>query len=425
MIVQVTIALLFFGLLIGLPITFALIVSGALGLWMVAGINTVIGIVGTAPSTAVSHYELITIPMFILMAEFMIVSRVADDTFLLIGRAVRRLPGGLAIATAITGAAFGAISGSSTAAAATLSASSVPTMLRQGYDGRFAAGVVSISGTLAMLIPPSIALILYGLLAGESIAKLLIAGLVPGLLAMAAICLTVLVLIRIDPSVAPDTSADDTPPPVSPAAALFLVLFLSVTGSIYLGIATPTEASALGALGAMLIAAGRRRLTPDDFGTAVVRAVISTTMIMAIFVGAEVFGYFVTLTRFPTLLVDWVLVNELSPALVLFVVILIYLALGMFLDQIAILILTVPVFLPLMTSLGYDPIWFGVLIVVLAEIGLVSPPLGLNVFVVSRYSGVPVTDAFRGVFPHIVAHLVVIGLLVAIPELATWLPSTM
>lgn len=412
-------------LFLGLPVAFALMLSGAIGLYLVGGLNMVLGIIETTPTSAVSSYELITFPMFILMAEFMIVSRIADEMFEMIGALVRKLPGGLAVATAITGAAFGAVSGSSTAAAATLSVSSVPTMIRHGYDARFASGVVAISGTLAMLIPPSIALILYGMLSGENIAELLIAGIVPGLLVMLAIVLTVLCLVRWRPAWAPgvDQSALSGQHPV--AAILFLALFAGVTLTIYMGVATPTEASAIGAFGSFLIAFFRGRIDRRSLRTVLYRATTTTAMIGAIVIGAQVFGYYVTVTQLPQELIRIVTDSTIAAGWILLGILVFYLLLGLFLDQIAILILTVPIVLPLVVHLGYDPVWFGVLIVVIAEIGLVTPPVGLNVFVVAHYTKVATEDVFVGVIPHVIAHLLVVLILVLFPALVLWLPSTM
>lgn len=418
-------ALLIALLFLGLPVAFALMLSGAVGLFMVGGVNMVLGILETTPTSAVSSYELITFPMFILMAEFMIVSRIADEMFELVGAAVRKLPGGLAIATAVTGAAFGAVSGSSTAAAATLSVSSVPTMMRHGYDVKFASGVVAISGTLAMLIPPSIALILYGMLSGENIGTLLIAGVVPGLLVMFAIIATVLCLIRWRPQWAPTVDAADLSGKQPLAAVSFLALFVAVTLSIYFGVATPTEASAIGAFGSFLIALFRGSINRESLREVLFRATTTTAMIGAIVIGAQVFGYYVTVTQLPQDLIAAITDTTVSPVWILMGILVFYLVLGLFLDQIAILILTVPIVLPLVLHLGYDPVWFGVLIVVIAEIGLVTPPVGLNVFVVSHYAKVPTEDVFVGVVPHVIAHLLVVAVLVIFPGLILWLPSTM
>lgn len=425
MIVLLGIGLLVAALLLGLPVAFALLLAGVAGLLAIGGVPMVLGILETTPAASVSSYELITVPMFILMAELMIASGVADEMFEVIGRWVRRLPGGLAIATALSGAAFGAVSGSSTAAAATLSASSVPAMIRRGYNPRFASGVVSISGTLAMLIPPSIALILYGLLSGENIAALLVAGIVPGLVVTGVIIATVLVLVWFDPKLAPRAEVFEPLEARHWSALSFLFLFLAVTGVIYMGIATPTEASALGAIGALLIAFLKGKLTFATLKKAIFKAARSTAMIAMIIIGAQVFGYFLTLTQVPQQIVVSAGALDVPSWVILVLVLLIYLFLGFFLDQIAILILTVPVVLPLIVQLGYDPIWFGVVVIVMAEIGLVTPPVGINVFVVSRYTGVPVEDVFIGVTPHVIAHLVAITLLILFPALVLWLPSTM
>jgi len=425
MIVALVTLLLLLALAVGLPVAFSLLFAGSVGLLLVGGPGMLVGIIETAPAASVTSYELITVPMFIVMAEFIIVSRVADEMFELIGRLVRRLPGGLAIATALSGAAFGAISGSSTAAAATLSASSVPTMIRQGYDPKFASGVVAISGTLAMLIPPSIALILYGFLSGANIAALLIAGILPGVLVTGVIIATVIFLVWRDPSLAPKVAYPDRARSGSGAAIAFLVLFFSVTGVIYFGVATPTEASAFGAFGAFLIASVKSRFSLSVLTDAALKAIRSTAMITLIVIGAHVFGYFLTLTQVPQQIVLAVGAIDVPAWVILLGILFVYLVLGCFLDQLAILILTVPVILPLVLQLGYDPIWFGVLVIVMGEIGLVTPPVGLNVFVVARYSGVPMEDVFIGVTPHVIAHFFAIAALILFPSIVLWLPSTM
>ena len=309
----------------------------------------------------------------------------------------------------------------------TLSATSLPAMLKQGYEPKMAAGVVAISGTLAMLIPPSVALIIYGLLAEANIGKLLIAGVIPGLIVTITIMATVWFLAWQDPSRAP------TPPPTSLAEKLrllkvvgpMLLLFGMVTGVIYTGIATPTEASALGAFGAFLIVGYRGKLRREVIWPAFVRAAYGSCMIAMILLGAHIFGYFFVLTQVTQNLVAWVGALDMAPWMIMVVILVIYLVLGTFMDQIAILVLTVPVMLPLVVSLGYDPVWFGVIAIVTAEVGLITPPVGLNCFVVARYSGRPVAEVFHGSFPHVVAHIFVIALLTAFPVIVLWLPAHM
>lgn len=414
-------------LVIGLPVALAMAVSGAIGLYLFGGMPVLSGILKTAPLSTANSYEIITIPMFILMAEFVIVSGIANDLFRSATIWVGRLRGGVAMATALAGAGFGAISGSSTAAAATLASTSIPEMVKQGYEYKFAGGVVAISGTLAMLIPPSIALILYGIIADISISSLLIAGIIPGIVVTLAIILTIALLVK----VWPDSAPLGRPYTIGEKFASLkrvgpmLLLFAAVSGTIYSGIATPTEASGIGAFVAMLLAIKEGKLTMPALSGALRRAAQTTCMILFIILGAHIFGYYFTLSRVTNDIVEWVGGLPVTPMAIMAVILLGYIVLGFFMDQIAILILTIPVMLPLVTSLGFDPVWFGVIVVVTAEVGMVTPPLGMNVFVVARYTRRPLGELFRGVMPHVWAHLIVIALLTAFPAIVLWLPSTM
>jgi tripartite ATP-independent transporter DctM subunit len=426
MIVAAGLVVLFLLLIFGMPVAFALGVAGMVGLYLKGGLDIVLGILRSTPLSATSSYELITVPMFMLMAEFIIVSRIADELFDSAKVWLGRTPAGLAISTALAGAGFGAISGSSTAAAATLSGTSIPAMIRHNYNPRLASGVVAISGTLAMLIPPSIAIVLYGLIAQVSISRLLIAGIIPGLLVTIVITLTVLALAAINPSHAPAGSSYSLREKLASLRIVgpMIALIMLVTGCIYLGIATPTEAASLGAFGAMVIAAIRRRLTWDSFCHALFNASRTTCMIVLIIICAQVFGYYFTLTGFTQDLVSYVADLDVSRWVIFALIVLLYLVLGCFLDQVAILFLTVPIVLPVVTALGFDPVWFGIIVIITAEVGLVTPPVGLNVYVVAAYSKIPVKDIFIGVAPHVLAHMLVILLLAMFPALILWLPST-
>lgn len=427
MTVALVLLLLALFLVTGLPVALAMSVSGAIGLYLLGGWNFVAGILRTSPLSTASSYEIITIPMFILMAEFVILSGVAKDLFRAASIWVGRLRGGLAMATAIAGAGFGAISGSSTAAAATLASTSIPSMMEQGYDPKLAGGAVAISGTLAMLIPPSIALILYGIIADLPVGDLLIGGVVPGFIVTMAIILTIAVLVRIDPAAAPKGQAYTLREKIGSLKHVgpMLILFLAVTGAIYSGISTPTEASGIGAFVAMLLAAKERKLNLESLLIALRNTAHTTAMILFIILGAHVFGYFLTLSRVTNELAGWIGGLGLAPLIIMAIILIGYLILGFFMDQIAILILTVPVMLPVITQLGFDPVWFGVVVIVTAEVGMVTPPMGMNVFVVARYTRRPLGELFRGVMPHVWAHLLVIALLVLFPSLVLWLPSTM
>ena len=427
MISFIVLGLLFLLLAAGTPVGFAMALSGCVGLYQAGGWPVVAGVLQTTPLSTVSSYELITIPMFLLMADLVLLSGVADDLFTAASAWVGRIPGGLGMATALAGAGFGAICGTSTASAATLSSTSLPAMIRQGYEPKMAAGVVAISGTLAMLLPTSVALIIFGLLAEVNIGRLLVSGIIPALLVTATIMLTILFLVWQDPSRAPTVA---TVPfrhrfvllwRVSP----MVVLFALVTGTIYSGVATPTEASAFGAFGALVLAALRGRVTPASLYRTLLRAAHGTCMIVLIIVGASIFGTFFTLTNVTQDLVAWVGALHTSRWVIIALILCGYIVLGSFMDQIAILVLTVPVVLPLIKSLGFDPIWFGVIKIVTAEVGMITPPIGLNCFIVARYANRPVSEVFSGTWPHFLAHLVAIAILVAFPDIILWLPSHM
>jgi tripartite ATP-independent transporter DctM subunit len=361
------------------------------------------------------------------MAELVLLSGVADDMFKTASAWIGRVPGGLGMATALAGAGFGAICGTSTASAATLSSTSLPAMIKQGYEPKMAAGVVAISGTLAMLIPPSVALVIFGLLAEVNIGQLLIGGILPAVLVTATIMATIYFLVWQDPSRAPRVE------PVSWREKFSLLwqvgpmvlLFSLVTGTIYLGIATPTEASALGAAGALVLAIAKRRVTPATLYRALLSACHGTCMIATILVGASIFGYFFTLTHVTQDLVAWIGSLPTSRWVIITLILFGYIVLGSFMDQIAILVLTVPIVLPLIKTLGFDPIWFGVIKIVTAEVGMITPPVGLNCFIVARYAKRPVAEVFHGTFPHFIAHLIAIAILVAFPSIILWLPSQM
>ncbi|MGB6119857.1 MAG: TRAP transporter large permease [Mesorhizobium sp.] len=411
----------------GIPVAFSLAIAGSVGLVLIGGIDLLSGILSTAPASAIGSYEFLTIPMFLLMAEFMIASGISSTLFQAIASWTGRLPGGLGVATALTGAAFGAISGSSTAAAATLSTTSVPAMIREGYEPRFASGIVSISGTLAMLIPPSVAIIFYGLLSGASVAKLLVAGIIPGVLVTLVIIATIWFLLWRDPGLAPNRRSYSWHEKFDSlkVSGPFIGLFFMVTGLIYLGIATPVEASALGALGSVIFTAFAGKLSRETVRNALLSTVLTTSMVGLIVIGAQVFGYFITITQVTQSLVAFVGAQDVGPYVILAFIVVLYLVLGCFLDQLSILILTVPIVLPVVVSLGFDPIWFGIIIILLAEVGMVTPPVGLNVFVVAKKTNQPVERVFAGVWPHVIAHILIILFMIAFPQVILWLPSTM
>lgn len=418
---------LFVLLAIAIPVGVVMAVAGIAGLHAVGGWSMVGGILSTAPLSSASSYDFVTLPMFLLMAEFVVLGGVADDLFKAAAAWTARVRGGLGMATALAGAGFGAICGTSTAAAATLSATTLPAMIKQGYKPDVASGVVAISGTLSMLIPPSVALVIYGIISEVNIGQLLVAGILPAVVVTATIMITIYLIALFDPEAAPRAERV----PLREKLRLLkvtgpvLLLFVFVTGTIYSGIATPTEASALGALAGLGLAALSGRLNRHTLRAALVRATYATCMIVLIMIGATIFGYYFALTQLTQNLVSWVSALDVSPWFVIALIVVFYLILGCFMDQTAILILTTPVTVPVVTALGFSPVWFGVIIVVTAEVGMVTPPVGLNAFIVARYTGIPLGTVFKGVMPHVVTHIIAIAILVAFPIITLWLPSHM
>lgn len=427
MIATLIVCLMLLLLAIGAPVGFAMLIAGTVGLYWIGGADFVTGILQTTPLSTVRSFELVTVPMFLLMAEFVLVSGVADNIFKAAAAWLGRVRGGLGMATALAGAGFGAICGSSTASAATLSSTSLPAMLKHGYEPKLAAGVVAVSGTLAMLIPPSVALIIYGLIAEVNIGQLLIAGVVPGLLVTLTIMGTVAFLVWQDPERAPIGEKVTLSDKLGAIWAILpmIALFAVVTGLIYSGIATPTETSALGAVGALVLALVSGRLTWRSMVYALRRATQTSCMVGMILIGAHVFSYFFAMTQTTQELISWVGGLDVPPIVIIVAMIAGYLILGTFMDTIGILVLTTPLAVPLIVSLGYDPIWFGIIIVVTAEVGLITPPVGMTCFIVAKYANRPLGEVFGGSYPHVLAHLIAIAILVAFPSLVMWLPSRM
>lgn len=410
-------------LMMSIPVAISLAMAGVVGIYMLKGLPSLIGILATAPKSSLASYELLTIPMFILMAEFTGMSGISGNLFKAVAVWAGRLKGGLGISTVVTGALFGAVSGSSTASAATLARISIPAMLEQDYDRSTAAGIVAMSGTIAMLIPPSVALIFYGLLSGANISALLIAGIVPGLLVTLVLSVTIWLTTQRRTGVERATWKERLASLW--VAVPFIALFGSVTGLIYTGIATPVESSAIGAMAAFLFTIANRSLNFANMKQALINTCTVTAMIGLIIVCAQIFGYFITMSGISRSLATAIGAAEVPIWLVLSVIVIMYLILGLFLDLISILILTVPVMLPVIQQLGLDPIWFGIVVILLAEIGIVTPPVGMNVFVVSSVSRIPLHECFAGVLKPIAAVLLVVVVLVIFPEITLWLPNTM
>jgi tripartite ATP-independent transporter DctM subunit len=421
--------------LIGLrvPIGVALGTVAFAGFWYLRNLTVALGVIRETPFVFAASWDLSAIPMFLLMGAIANNSGISASLF----RAARvwfsGLPGGLAVATNIASAGFAAACGSSIAAAAAMARIAVPEMLKHGYDKALATGVVASAGTLAALIPPSILFVLYGIFAEVSVVKLLIAGIIPGLLTAAIYTIMIVVRCKYDPSLAPRVSAAEraslrdqrrgTLKEVWP----LLLLILGIIGGLYAGIITPTEAGAGGASLAAVIGIAQRKLTLPNFIDALTDAMVTTAQIFFIGMGAVMYTKFLALAGIAPLFKELVGGWALSPVLLVVAVSIIYLILGMFLDPLGIMLITIPVFVPMFAALKLDLVWLGVLVVKYVEIGMLTPPVGFNVFVVKNAVGdsIPLETIFRGCFWFLGCEVVIMALLITFPEISLWLPNTM
>ena len=419
----VGVAILISLMLLALPIGFALGIAGFVSLEMIVPLSLIQAIMGKVVHETTSSIVLLTIPMFILMAEFLSCGGVATDLLLACNRALRSIRGGLAMACIAAGAIHAAATGSSTASAASLARASFPALKLAGYAPGFAVGTISIAGTLALMIPPSVAFIIFGIITETSIGRLFLAGIVPGIMTALGYIVTISTVLWFKPEWGPsDADAERSAAEQRGGSVVpMLVLIVIVLGGLYSGIATPTEIAAIGAFGALVISFFTRRLTRDNFVHAVGATLRITSMIMLIIVAAHIFGYFISFTKITDDLLNWIAVSGMTPIEAVLIVVFIYLILGMFMDQAAVLILTAPISTPLVVGLGYDPVWWGVVMIKTVEIGLVTPPLGMVVFVTASTTGTELKSSFQGVSPFIVAEFVTLGLLLTFPALTLWL----
>jgi tripartite ATP-independent transporter DctM subunit len=421
--------LVFILLFLGMPIAFALMLVGFAGISYLASIEAALPIAARTVYEVSAYYPYTVIPLFIVMGGFAGSSGMTKDLYSTFDKWFRKLPGGLAIATIGACAGFAAVSGSSVATAATMGTVALPEMKRFNYHPRLATGSVAAGGTLGFLIPPSIGFIVYGMLTEQSIGKLLVAGMIPGLILALAYMAIVVVWVKINPSIAPAS-----PEAVSwreKFSALLgvwepLAIFLLVMGGIYGGLFTPTEAGAMGATVLFLVAIIKRKLNRQNLVGALLEAVRISVMVLFLVAGANVFSYFLALSTIPMKVASWAAVLEVSPYLIHTIIVIIYLFLGCFLDAISMMVLTMPVIYPVILALGFNPIWFGVIAVLMMEAGLITPPMGLNIFTVAGVAkDVPIETIFRGVAPFLLSIFAIVILITIFPKLALFLPNMM
>ena len=409
----------------GLPVAFAFTVVGAVGLIYVRGLDAGLAILGHTPFSWGTDGNLIPLPLFILMGLFVFHSKISQDIYKAANKWTGQLPGGIAVATNISSTFFAACCGVSMAGAATMGSIAYPEMHKLKYSNRLSTGCIVAGGGLSSLIPPSIAFIIYGYITEESIAKLFMAGILPGLMVSGMFLITIFVICKRDPSLGPSGM------PVTWREKLislkgiwgFVLLFSLVIGGLYFGIFTPNEAGAMGAFGAFAIAMVMRRLTLAKLTRATLNTVTTACFILTMIIGANVFNTFLAVTGLTSQFSQFLTNLDLPRYIILIGILILYIPLGMFLDIGAVILLTVPIFVPPLKALGFDPIWLGVVICLIAEIGFMTPPVGLNVFIVHGVTKVPLLDIFRGVIPFVCAMLIGVVILLLFPQIALFLPN--
>jgi tripartite ATP-independent transporter DctM subunit len=410
---------------LGVRVVFAAAVVGLLGLVELNGWDAGAGIAGTVPHSKSSSYALSVLPMFILIGFLAFHAGMTQQLFDCARKWIGWVPGGLAVATIFATAGFAAVSGASTATAAVFARVAIPDMLKYGYDRRLAAGVVAAGGTLATLIPPSAILVIYAIIVEESVGKLLLAGFLPGVVSALIYGLIIIIWAKFNPSLAPAVGGFTwqqrfaSLPGIMP---IVLVVVIIMT-AIYDGWATPTEAGALGAF-IVLALAFKRKMHLKTFHEALMETAKLTVMIFSLIWGILIFVRFLGFSGLPEAFTQWILTINASPIVIMICILLGYAVLGMFMDAIGMLLLTLPVVYPAVIALGFDSIWFGIIVVKMAEVCLITPPIGLNCFVVNGVRpDIPLSDVFRGITLFFIADIITIGVLLAFPGIVTWLPG--
>ncbi len=420
---------LFALMLLRVPVGIAMGTVGVLGFgYMVGDIGPALKLLSQSPIRTATDAEFAVIPLFLLMGAFASASGMSRELFRASNTFLGHLRGGLGIATIAACGGFAAICGSSVATAATFSKVAYPEMRKYGYPQSFATGVIAAGGSLGIMIPPSTVFAVYGLITEQDIGKLFIAGIIPGLLAVGMYIATINIIAFVRPGFLPATPRHSWAERIAAVRDVWAVvlLFVFIIGGLYGGLFTATEAAGMGAAGAFIISVLRGKLSREDFWRCLVESLRTTAAVFTILIGALIFGYFLTITQTPQKITEFLTGLGLGPYGVLVLIMLMYLALGCIMDAMAMIILTIPIIFPVIKALGFDPIWFGVIIVMTVELGLIHPPVGMNVFVIkSVIKDVKLSTVFYGVMPFVLTDILRLAILIALPILATWLPSHM
>lgn len=412
--------------LLRMPVAFSMTLVGVAGFSYLAGPEPALGLLKQDIFDTFSSYPLSVIPMFILMGSFAFASgisrRLYDTAYTWVGQ----LRGGLTIATVLACSGFAAICGSTAATAATMGKIALPEMQKYKYSDMLATGTIAAAGTLGILIPPSTILIVYGILTEESIGKLFVAGLLPGVLLSLLFVATVAIICTRNPQLGPSGAPTTWRKKIAAVKGIIeaFLLFVLTIGGLFLGWFSPTQAGAIGAGGALLIGLIRRQLSWQTFFEAGKDGLRTSCMVLFIITGATVFGHFMAVTMIPFMLADWVGSLPMPSFAIMAVIVFIYFIGGFFMDSMALVVVTIPIFFPMVMKLGFDPIWFGVIIVLVSEMGVITPPVGVNVFVIKGIAPeIPLEVIFKGILPFLLALILFTIVLMIFPQLATYLPS--
>lgn len=421
--------LLLFLLFLGMPIAFVMMLVGFLGISYLTSLSAALPVVAKTIYETASHYPYTIIPLFVLMGSFAGLAGLTQELFVSFEKWFRKLPGGLGIATIFSCSFFAALSGSSVAATAAIGSIAISEMRRFHYAPGFAAGVVAAGGTLSFLIPPSLGFVVYGVLTEQSIGKLFISGILPGIFLSLAFIIVVMILVKIDPTLAPlpyrETSWQEK---IQAFWGIWetLLIFIIVIGGIYIGVINPPEAGAIGATILFFIALLKRKLTLKNLFSSLLEATRISVLVLFLVAGANVFSYFLALSTIPLTVSSWLEGLALSRYFILTIIILIYLLLGCFLDAISMMVLTMPVIFPVIKTFGFDPIWFGVICVIMMEAGLITPPVGLNIYTLAGVvKDIPPQIIFKGAIPFLFAMIGVVVLITMFPQIVSFLPGMM
>lgn len=417
-------------ILLEVPVGAALALVGFFGMWSLTSVDAALGVLSTSVYSCLASYSMSVVPLFVLMGYFAFQAGLSHDVYKAASIWLSRIRGGMAIATIIGCGGFAACCGSSVATGATMTAIALPEMRKYGYKESLITGSLAAGGVIGILIPPSICFVIYGIITEQSIGKLFIAGILPGVLEVVSFIFTIQILCRLNPILAP-LAAGSSLPTAEKLKALFniwpiVLLFGVVIGGIYGGIFTPTEAGGVGAFGALVLMAVRGQLNRDNITASLSKTARTTAMVFFILIGASIFSYLLAVSQLPMLVAEWIAPLSINRYLILAAVLLFITALGLLMDTLAIILLVMPVIFPAMLELGFDPIWFGVIIVKVSEIALITPPVGLNVYVVKGAApDVELTTIFKGILPFLAADILNVIILIAFPQIALFLPSLM